>query len=254
MDLVRQTYYIYLRNLKIWVRLPAAFFPPLIITAFLYLVFVGSFKEVIRLPGFPADDYASFLTAMILVQAVVFSGGDAGFSMLTDIMSGYFDKLLLAPINRFSILLGSLLLAGTRAILQAALIVLLALALGVTFKTGPLGIVTVIFITGFFGIIWACLGLIIALQTKSAQATQASFVLFFPFIFVTTAFMPMEYLSGWFRLGVVVNPVNYVLEGIRALVIVGWEWDTIVVGLWALAGMATVLIASATWLYRRATV
>ena len=184
MDLVRQTYYIYRRNLRIWIRVPAAFYPPLIITAFLYLVFVGSFKEVVRLPDFPAEDYAAYLTAMILVQAVVFSGGDAGFSMLTDIMSGYFDKLLLAPINRSSILLGSLLLAGTRAVLQAAVIILLAFALGVTFKTGVPGTIVVVLLTGFFGVVWACLGLIIALKTKSAQATQASFVLFFPFIFV----------------------------------------------------------------------
>lgn len=254
MDLLRQTYYIYRRNLRIWIRVPAAFFPPLIITAFLYLVFVGSFKEVVRLPDFPAEDYAAYLTAMILVQAVVFSGGDAGFSMLTDIMSGYFDKLLLTPINRFSILLGSLLVAGTRAVLQAAVIILLAFALGVTFKTGVLGIVVVVLLTGFFGVVWACLGLIIALKTRSAQATQASFVLFIPFIFVTTAFMPKEFLSGWFKVGVTINPVNYVLEAIRALVIEGWEWDTILIGLWALIGMSVVLIGGATWLFRRATV
>ena len=66
--------------------------------------------------------------------------------------------------------------------------------------------------------------------------------------------MPKEFLSGWFKVGVTINPVNYVLEGIRALVIEGWEWDTILMGLWALIGLSVVLIGGATWLFRRATV
>ncbi len=253
MDIFRQTYYIYVRNLKIWVTQPAALIPPLFISAFLFIIFGSAFGEVTRLPGFPADDYMAFLVAMILIQAVIFSGGDAGFAMLTDILSGYFDKLLLAPINRFSILFGSLLLAGTRALLQAVVIVLLAFALGVSFKAGVLGAMFVIVLASAFGITWSCLGLIIALKTKSAQATQASFVLFFPFIFLTTAFMPKELLTGWFQVAVTVNPVNYVLEGIRVIVIEGWVWDTILVGVGVLAAMTVVLAWLATWLFKRVT-
>ena len=253
MDIVRQTYYIYVRNFKIWMTQPAALFPPLFISAFLFIVFGAAFGEVTRLPGFPAADYEAFLVAMILVQAVVFSGGDAGFAMLTDMLSGYFEKLLLAPINRFSILLSSLLLAGTRAFVQALVIVLLALALGVSFKGGILGAVAVVALASAFGVTWSCLGLIIALKTKSAQATQASFVLFFPFIFVTTAFMPKDLLAGWFQVAVSINPVNYVLEGIRVIVIEGWIWDTILVGLGVLAAMTVVMAWLATWLYRRVT-
>lgn len=253
MDLFRQTYYIYKRNFKIWVTQPANILPSLFITVFLYLVFGASFGQVTKLPGFPAENYNAFLVSMILVQAVVFSGGDAGFAMLTDILSGYFDKLLLAPINRFSILFGSLLIAGTRALIQAVVIVVMALALGVSFKGGIAGALAVIALSGLFGIAWSCLGLIIALKTKSVQATQASFVLFFPFVFVTTAFMPKELLSGWFQVAVTINPVNYVLEGMRVIVVEGWVWDTVLVGVGVLAAMTVVLSALATWLYRRTT-
>ena len=253
MDIFRQTYYIYVRNLKIWVTQPAALIPPLFISGFLFIIFGAAFGEVTRLPGFPADDYKAFLVAMILIQAVIFSGGDAGFAMLTDILSGYFDKLLLAPINRFSILFGSLLLAGTRALLQAVVIVLLAFALGVSFKGGVLGAIFIIVLAAAFGVTWSCLGLIIALKTKSAQATQASFVLFFPFIFLTTAFMPKEMLTGWFQVAVTINPVNYVLEGIRVIVIEGWVWDTILIGIGVMAAMTVVLAWLATWLFKRVT-
>jgi ABC-2 type transport system permease protein len=222
-------------------------------SAFLFLAFGGAFTSVATLPGFPSGDYNSFLTAMIVVQAVVFSGADAGVATLTDILSGYFDKLLLAPINRFSILFSSLLMAGTRALVQAVVIVIIALALGVSFKTGVAGILVLLLLSAVFGIAWSCLGLMIAFQTKSAQATQSSFVLFFPFIFFTSAFMPKEFLSGWFKVAVTANPVDYVLQGMRALIIVGWDWGTFLTGLWVLIALTVGLTATATWLYRRAT-
>ena len=253
MSTLRETYYIYMRNLKIWLTQPVLVIPPLFISLFLFLVFGGAFRSVTELPGFPTDDYEAFLVAMILVQAVIFSGSDAGFSLFTDFLSGYFDKLLLAPINRFSILFGSLLMAGTRALSQALVIVIVAFALGVSFKGGVLGVVVVILMAAFLGIAWSSLGLMIALKTKSAQATQASFVFFFPFIFLTTAFMPKELLSGWFKVAVTVNPVQYVLVAMRVIVIEGWVWSTILPGLAVLATMTVGLTAMTTWLYRRET-
>ena len=174
-------------------------------------------------------------------------------ALLTDILSGYFDKLLLAPIHRISVLLGSLLMAGTRALVQVLVIVGLALVLGVSFKGGVLGIMTVIVAATVFGIAWACLGLIIALKSKNAQVTQASWLLFMPIIFLTSAFMPKELLSGWFKVAVTLNPVDYVLHGVRTIVIEGWVWDSILPGLWALLALTFGLTAAATWLYQRAT-
>ena len=253
MAVFRETYYIYLRNLKVWF-MPATFLPPLFISGVLYVLFAATFKEVTQLGGFATGDYEAFLVAWIIVQAVVFSGGDSGFALLTDVMSGYFDKLLLAPINRFSILFGSLLVSGTRAMFQGVVIVVIALILGVSFKTGVLGILVLLAFAAVFGLAWACLSIIIALKTKNAQATQSSFVLFFPFVFLTTAFMPEELLSGWFRIAVKANPVTYVTEAMRAIVVEGWEMGTILTGLWVTLATVGVLLIVTTWLYRRVTV
>ena len=253
MAVFRETYYIYRRNLKVWF-VPATFLPPLFISGVLYVLFAATFTEVTQLGGFATGDYEAFLVAWIIVQAVVFSGGDSGFALLTDVMSGYFDKLLLAPINRFSILFGSLLVSGTRAMFQGVVIVVIALLLGVSFKTGVLGILVLLAFAAVFGLAWACLSIIIALKTKNAQATQSSFVLFFPFVFLTTAFMPEELLSGWFRIAVKANPVTYVTEAMRALVVEGWEMGTILTGLWVTVATVGVLMLGTTWLYRRVTV
>ena len=253
MSFLRETYYIYRRNLRIWLGVPATFLPPLFISGLLYILFASTFSEVPNLGGFTTQDYNAFLVAWIIVQAVVFTGGDSGFALITDMLSGYFDKLLLAPINRFSILLGSLLVAATRGALQSVVIILIAVGLGVSFQGGVPGVIVLILAASVFGLVWACLSIISALQTKSAQATQSSFVLFFPFIFLTTAFVPEELLGGWFKVATKINPVTYVMEALRTIVIEGWEWGTILTGLWVLVVMVGFLMVVTTWLYRRAT-
>jgi ABC-2 type transport system permease protein len=253
MPMFRQTYYIYRRNLRTWTAQPMAVVSSVLSSVFVFLFFGAPLEGVSGLQGFPTGDYEAYLTGMVLIMAVIFSGADMAMAMLTDILSGYFDKLLLAPINRSSILLASLLMAGTRALVQVVIIVLMALALGVSFETGVLGGVTVVVLSTIFGVAWGCLGLIIALKTKSAQVTQSSWLLFMPIAFLTSAFMPKEMLTGWFKIAVMINPVEYVLAGVRTIIIQGWEWETILPGLWVLVAMTLGLIGVATWFYRRVT-
>ena len=253
MAVVRETGYIYWRDLRVWLGQPLNLISSVFFAAFFFVFFGAPLSRVAQLPGFPAPNYQAFIAPMVLVQSVVVSGSDAGYAMLTDILSGYFDKLLLAPINRFSILLSSLLMAGTRALLQSLVIVGLALAFGVSFKGGVLGLVAVVVLVVTFGFAWSSVGLIVALRTKNAQVTQSVWLFFFPFAFLTSAFMPKELLSGWFKVAVTVNPVDYVMQGVRAIIIHGWEWGPILTGVWVLTAMFVVLTATATWFYRRAT-
>ena len=253
MTIFRETYYIYLRNLKIWLSQPIGLIATVVTAVFMFLLFATPLEGLIELPGFPSDNYLAYFTAMILVMTMVFSGSDMAFVVLTDILSGYFDKLLLAPINRFSILLGTLLVAGTRALAQIGAIVVVAYLLGVTFKGGLLGVLAVIVAATLFGVAMACLGIITALKTKNVQVTQNSWLLFMPLAFLSTAFMPKELLTGWFKIAVSINPVDYVMAGIRTVIIQGWEWENILPGLWVLLVMMVVMLTSATWLYRRVT-
>ncbi len=253
MAIARETYFIYLRNLKTWLAQPAAVISTLLMSVFFFLFFGAPLGGMTQLAGFPSDDYQAYLTGMIVIMAVVFNGSDVAFALLTDILSGYFDKLLLAPVNRFSILMGALLVSGTRAFLQVVVIIALAYAFGVTFKAGVLGVLAVIVVATTFGIAMACLGLIIALRTKSVQVTQNSWLLFMPLAFLTTAFMPKDLLSGWFKIAVTLNPVDYIMVMVRTIIIEGWEWDTILPGLWVLLAVTATMLTAATWVYRRAT-
>ena len=253
MAIARETYFIYIRNLKTWLSQPAAVITSILMSVFIFLFFGAPLGGVTQLSDFPAEDYTAYLTGMILIMMVVFNGSDVAFALLTDMLSGYFDKLLLAPVNRFSILMGTLLVSGTRAFVQVVVVVALAHALGVTFEGGVLGVLAVVVVATTFGIAMACVGLIIALRTKSVQVTQNSFLLFMPLAFLTTGFMPKELLSGWFKVAVTLNPVDYVMVMVRTIIIEGWEWDTILPGLWVLLATTAAMLTAATWSYRRAT-
>jgi len=252
-SILTQTWYIYARNFKTWMAQPALVIPSIIFPAFFFLLFAAPLGGVTNLPDFPTDDYEAYMTATILVMSVVFSGADAAMAILADILSGYFDKLLLAPINRFSILLSSLLMAGTRALFQVIVIIVIALILGVSFKGGVPGILFIAVLATILGMAWSCVGLMIAIKTKSAQITQTSWLLFMPVAFLTTAYMPKDFLGGWFKWAVTINPVDYVLDSIRVVVITGWAWGDIMLGLWVLIGMTALALGVATWMYRRET-
>ena len=153
--IISETFFIYRRNLRTWLSVPGNVIAPLFISGLLFILFGAMFERTISLGGFGTDDYEAFLVAWIIVQVVVFSGADSGFALLTDIMSGYFDKLLLAPINRFSILFGSLMVSGTRALMQGLVVVFLALAMGVDFQGGVLGILFMLALAVVFGLVWS---------------------------------------------------------------------------------------------------
>lgn len=254
MQLIAHSYYIYRRNLRAWLSQPIGVVAPLAQAAFMYLLLAAPLSQVTQLAGFPSDDYYAFVTSMVIVMTVVFSGIDAAAALLTDMTSGYFDKLLLSPVNRFAVLVGALLVTATRAFAQVAIIVVISFAFGVDYATGFVGVLAVIAAGTTLGLAIGCVGLVVALMTKSIQLTQSLFILFMPIAFVTSAFMPRDLMTGWFKTAVALNPVEYILVGIRTLVITGWESSPLLSAAWMLAGLTSFLLVFATWAFRRATV
>ena len=252
-SLALQTWYIYLRNFRAWITQPGQFLPTIFINIIFMVVFVAAFDNVSMLPGFPTDSYVTYLMPMIIVQAMIFSGIDAGFNLLTDDLSGYLNKLLLAPIYRIAILLGVLLVSATRGAIQGVTIIAVGLLMGASSESGMLGLLFVLLLGTLFGVAWSCLGLIIAIRTRSVQVTQSMFIFFFPAVFMTTAFMPKDLMAEWFQVAVSINPVNYVMEAIRAIVVVGWEWEHILPGMSILIVMTIAALTATTIMYRRAT-
>ena len=108
----------------------------------------------------------------------------------------------------------------------SVLIMIVGLIAGVGHGGGRRRCVVFVLIAGLFGLAYSGIGLSIALRTGSAQAAQAGFLVFFPLLFLSPAFAPKEVFAGWLEFLATINPVTYVLEGLRSLVLEGWEWDS----------------------------
>jgi ABC-2 type transport system permease protein len=174
--------------------------------------------------------------------AIVFAvtGISRASALVTDIQSGYFDRLLVSPVNRYSLLLG-LMVADLALVIALCLPVLaLGFILGVGFVTGPLGFLAFLLLSGFWGLAFTGFPYTIALRTGNPAAVNSSFVLFFPFAFLTTTFLPQDALTGWLATVANYNPVTYLLAGLRALLTDGWDASVLLPAVAAVLGVGVV--------------
>jgi ABC-2 type transport system permease protein len=160
--------------------------------------------------------------------------------LVTDIQDGYFDRLLLTPIRRLAILLGMMVADIVLVSALALPVIVLGLAVGVHLETGVLGLAGVVVLSALWGLAFTGFPYAIALKTGNPAAVNTSFLLFFPFAFLTTSFVPREALSGWMDTAAAWNPVTYVLEGMRVLISEGWRWTEIGQALLAIGIMGAV--------------
>lgn len=217
---------------------------------FLFALNAAQYSAVSQLPGFPAQDYAAFLLPQIMVWTVFMSGNGAAYSLVLEVKTGYLDKLVLTPVARSALLSGRFLAVGLRGVLQVLLIVAIAFAVGVRFETGVPGLLLALVPLALLAIAWAGFGAWLALVTRSPEAVEASIVLFIPLTFLTTGAMPLDLMPEGFRPFVLANPVTYVVEGVRSL-LMGWDLGAYALAVAAAGGMALVTVTAATWALRR---
>jgi ABC-2 type transport system permease protein len=216
------TYYLMVRALRETARQPAFEITNIFIPMFFFAVTVGAIGNVAG-RAFGVENYTAFQMPVAILQAVAGAAGASGLGMVTDIERGYFDKLLLTPTPRVSLVLGRLAADGVRVMILTALILIAGLIAGSGMESGVLGFVVILLMGGAFGLAYAGIGVAIALKTGSAQAAQTGFLIFFPLLFLSPAFAPKEVFAGWLEFLATINPVTYILEGMRSLVLDGWD-------------------------------
>ena len=234
-----------IRALKALPREPEMMIPSLIIPVFFFAVNLGSLEQFAE-QGIAGLDFRAFQLPTAIVFAV--TGVSRAHALVTDIQSGYFDRMLMSPMHRLALLLG-LMVADLALVMGLAIPVLgLGFAVGVTFETGILGLLLFIAMTGLWGLAFTGFPYAIALKTGSPGAVGASFLLFFPFAFLTTSTLPQEALTGWLSAIADYNPMTYLLAALRSLLYGGWAPRDIVEGFLAiiLVGSISIGLALAT--------
>jgi ABC-2 type transport system permease protein len=144
------------------------------------------------------------------------------------------------------LLLGLMAADFVSVVLLAVPVLLLGLVLGVSFETGLVGMVVFVLYGAAWGLAFAGFPYAIALKTGNPAAVNSSFILFFPFAFLTTTFLPQDALTGWLSAVATYNPVTYVLEGLRSLITVGWDGAALAKGLGSTAALGLVSFTMAS--------
>jgi len=228
------------RSVREIARYPESTIPALFIPLFFLAVNVGQVSKTFpsTTPFLRGQGYVAFQLPVSLMFAV--ATASSGLALVTEIDLGYFDKLLAAPIRRSSIIFGRLAADLVRGVLGSTIVLLAGLAFGAHMASGILGALILVLLSAFFGVGYAGFAILVALRTRNVQATNTSFLLFFPLLFLTPNFVPFDRLTPLMETLARINPVSYVIDGLRSLVIQGWAWDklgycaAVVVGLTAL--------------------
>jgi len=194
--------------------------PPVFISLFFFLVNVGTLQNLTE-RNIPNFDYTAFMMPTAILLGV--TGVSRAPALVIDVQDGYFDRLLLTPVRRIAILLGHLCADVTVAAALTVPILVVGFAMGVRFDAGPLGVVAFVLIAALWSLAFSGFGYAVALKTGNPGAVNSMFLLFFPFLFLTTSYVPKNQLSGWLHAVAAWNPVTYLLEGLRSLVTTGWD-------------------------------
>jgi ABC-2 type transport system permease protein len=231
------------RALREAIRTPEAIVPTLFIPLFFLVVNVGQAAKIF--PGTSTEflhgqGYGAFQLPSSMLLAASF--GSAALFLVEEIEKGYFDKLRATPVRRSSIVIGRLIAEAVKGLLIASVIVLLGLAFGITIASGPLGFVLLVVLTAMWAVVYAGYMQIIALKTRSAAATNSAGLVFFPLLFLTPNFVPRNLLTRPMEIAATINPVTYVMEAMRSLVLESFAWETVLLGFLVVAVAAAVML------------
>jgi ABC-2 type transport system permease protein len=225
------------RSLVVAVRDPQALIPNLFVGLFFFLVNVGSFQKVA--PHVLGQDVKTFQLPVAIMFAV--TNISRAPQVVLDIERGLFDRLLVTPVRRSSLLAGMIAADAVIVVVLSMAIIALGLAWGVHFATGVGGMAVLVLLALGWAVAYCGFPYAIAFKTRSPDAVNAAgFMLFFPFAFLTTALLPVGSLAGWMQPVARANPVTYFLSGARGLIATGWDGTSLWHAALAIAAVAAV--------------
>jgi ABC-2 type transport system permease protein len=228
-------------------RQPAMVIPPILFPLILMAVNVGGLDAATTLPGFPTDDYLNFAIAFPFIQGSLFASINAGSSLARDVETGFLKRLALTPMRRAALLLGNLAGVMTVALCSGVIYLTVGFIAGLQFEAGPAGVIVMLVLAMVIALAFASLGAMIGLRTGSGEAVQGVFPLLFVLVFLSSNALPRDLIEqDWFRTIATVNPVSYLFEGLRSLVIFGWDGEALALGFGCATAIALIGVTGAS--------
>ena len=224
-------------------RSPDALLPTLFIPLFFLVVNTGQAAKIF--PGGSTDflhgqGYGAFQLPITLLLAASF--GTAALFLVEDIEGGYFDKLRAAPVARSAIVLGRLFAEAVKGVLIAVLIIVLSMIFGIDIASGAPGFVLLVLLTALWSVVYVGFMQVVALKTRSAAATNSAGLIFFPLLFLTPNLVPRDLLTKPMEIAATANPVTYVMEALRSLILQDLQWGKIALGFGVVAVLGVLMV------------
>jgi len=212
-------------------RQPAVVVSAILFPMMFFAINAYGLDAATNIPGFPTDSYLDFAFAFPLVQAALFGAITAGADLARDIESGFFDRLSLTPMRPAALLLGMLAGVVALGLIQGVIFLVVGVLFGVDVKAGFPGMLVLVLLTVLVALGFGGIGAMLALRTGSVEAVESAFPLFFVSIFMSSINLPRDLIEqDWFRYIATANPISYLVEGIRSLVIFGWDAQALLLG------------------------
>jgi ABC-2 type transport system permease protein len=229
-------------------RQPAHVIPPLLFPMALLLVNSAGLHRSIDLPGFPTDSFLPFALAVPFIRGALFATLNGGSDLARDIQSGFLNRLALTPMRGSALIAGHLAGVVVLGLMQACVYLALGLAFGAGLAAGVPGAGVLLFLSALIALGFGGLGTFVALRTGSGEATQATFPVFFVFLFISSMNTPRNLIDvRWFQIAATVNPVSYLIEGVRSLIITGWNAQALALAFGVSTVLAVVSIGLSSW-------
>src|SRR5699024_745231 len=160
MNIMMDSSYMTIRNLRRVARSPFIIAINLVQPILWMFLFSTVFTNIVKIPGFGTDSYINFLSPGIVVMSAMTAGSYAGMGIISDYKQGVLNRFLVTPVHRSSIVIGSLLQNVVTIVIQAFIMIGLALLIGARFEGGISGIAILILYSVSLGLSFRALSIV----------------------------------------------------------------------------------------------
>jgi ABC-2 type transport system permease protein len=237
------------RSVMRTLRQPFQIVPALVFPLFLLAVNSAGIEDATRIPGFPTDSYVTFALGFTFVQGAMFATMNAGTNLAGDVETGFLNRLALTPLHGTALLVGMLAGVVTLGLIQAIAYIAVGLIVGAHVAAGVAGVLVIVALALLITLGFGAVGATIALRTGNGEAVQGMFPLLFVSLFLSSMALPRDLIQqDWFQAVATYNPVSYLIEGVRSLLVVGWDGEALALGF----GIAAAVLAGGLFAASRA--
>ena len=235
------------RSILRTIRQPAQIVPATIFPLILLAINSAGLDSATELPGFPTDNYVSFALAFAFLQAGVFAVVGTGQNLAEDHVNGFFARMQLTPIRPVALVAGQLSGTLVLGLFQAFLYIAVGLTAGGHIEAGIPGALVLIALATIVTLAFGSIGLIAGMRASSPENVQGIFPLIFVFLFMSSMAIPRNLIeTDWFRTVATYNPVSYLVEGLRSLLVIGWDTEALALGFGFAIAILAIALAAAT--------